>query len=239
MNIYHITYAPTIKEVYLHFWSCNFACQGCIRKKALDDIHLKYRAPAKRHLPPTLLSLEEVTETLKKLAVKKIIYMGGEPTVDNKLSRLLELTHNELHAYNILLTNGFISPPLEDIDEVCLGLKAYDSKLHLDFTGKSNEKVLANFVNFYQAGVRIRAESILMPGYIDSQEIENMAKFIASIDPNIPYRIDAYIPVPRSRWRKPASGEVDKAVSVAKKYLHNVSCLKGNEKIRYKVVKIV
>lgn len=132
MNIYHITYTPATQTACLHFWGCNFACQGCIRKKAL-----------------------------------------------------------------------------------------------------------ANFVNFYKAGVRLRAESILIPGYIDSQEIENMAKFIASINPNIPYRIDAYIPVPKSRWRKPASGEVDIAVSVAKKYLHNVSCLKGDEKIRHKVVKIV
>ena len=239
MNIYQITYAPSIKEVCLHFWGCNFACQGCIRKKALDDIHLKYRALAKRHLPPTLLSLKEVIETLKELAVKKIIYMGGEATVDNKLSKLLELTHDKFHAYNILLTNGFILPPLKDIDVICLGLKAYNNKLHLDFTGKSNKKVLANFVKLYQSGVKLRAESILIPNYIDYQEIENITKFIAGIDPNIPYRIDAYIPVPKSRWRKPTSQEVDKAVSVAKKYLHNVSCLKGNEKIRHKMLKIV
>ena len=165
--------------------------------------------------------------------------MGGEATVDNKLPKLLELTHNKLHTYNILLTNGFISPALKDIDEICLSLKAYDDELHLDFTGKSNKKVLANFVNFYQAGVNLRAESTLIPEYIDYQEIENIAKFIASIDPNIPYRIDAYIPVPRSPWRKPTSQEVDKAVSVARKYLHNVSCLKGDEKIKHKVVRIV
>ncbi len=239
MNIYHITYAPTAKEVCLYFWGCNFACRGCIRKKALDDIHLKYHAPTRKYLPPTFLSLEEVIEILKKLAVKRVIYMGGEPTVDNRLPRLLELTHNELHAYNILLTNGFISPPLKDIDEICLSLKACNNKLHLDFTGKSNKKVLANFVNFYQAGVKLRAESILIPDYIDCQEVENIAKFIASIDPNIPYRIDAYIPVPKSLWGKPTSQKVDKAVDVAKKYLHNVSYLKGDEKIRHKVVKIV
>ncbi|MDI6888164.1 MAG: radical SAM protein [Methanocellales archaeon] len=226
MNIYHITYAPTTKTVCLYFWGCNFDCRGCIRKKDLATKTL-------------LLDLKEVIDNLRNLEIEKVVFMGGEPTIDPQLQELAELIHCELHAYNILLTNGFFLPSLDDIDEVCLSLKAHSNTLHKDFTGKSNKKVLENFVNLYRSGVRLRSESILIPNYIGCDEIENIARFIASVDPSIPYRIDAYTPVPETPWRAPMKEEVESAVNIARKYLRNVSCLKGDESLKYEVVRIV
>jgi len=226
MNIYHITYAPTTKTVCLYFWGCNFDCRGCIRKKDLRDIHLNH-------------NLKEVIDNLRNLEIEKVVFMGGEPTIDPQLQELAESIHCEFHAYNVLLTNGFFLPSLDDVDEVCLSLKAHSNTLHKDFTGKSNKKVLENFVNLYRSGVRLRSESILIPNYIGCDEIENIARFIASVDPSIPYRIDAYNPVPETPWRAPTKEEVESAVNIARKYLRNVSCLKGEESLKYEVVSIV
>jgi pyruvate-formate lyase-activating enzyme len=171
--------------------------------------------------------------------VEKVFFMGGEPSIDPELPIVAEEIHTEFCAYNVLLTNGFFLPSLTDIDEVCLSVKAYTPELHRDFTGKSNRKVLENFVSLYNSHVRLRSESILIPHYIDHQEIENIARFIASVDQKIPYRIDAYTPVPSSPWRSPTKGEVERAVDAARKYLCNVSCLKGDEILKYKVLRIV
>jgi pyruvate formate lyase activating enzyme len=35
---------------------------------------------------------------------------------------------------------------------------------------------------------------LLIPGYIDEEEIRNIARFIASIDPEIPYSLLAFYP---------------------------------------------
>lgn len=238
MNIYHITYSPSNETASLYFWGCNFSCRGCIRKKMVSDSHLeRCSVPVKKQ--PHFLAIERVIDALKKVEPKRVLFMGGEPTIDPKFADLAKSIHNEFRAYNILLTNGFIFPSLENIDEVCVSLKALDNSLHLDFTGKSNRGVLENFVAFHRSSVKLRSESVFIPSYIDCEEIRNIAKFIASVSPDIPYRIDGYIPVPGATWRRPTSREIEKAVNVARKHLTNVSCLKGGEKLQHEVVKII
>ena len=38
------------------------------------------------------------------------------------------------------------------------------------------------------------ASTLLLPGYVDAEEVENIAKFISQIDPNIPYTLLAFYP---------------------------------------------
>jgi len=237
-NIYHITHSPSNETVSLYFGGCNFDCRGCTRKKMVLDLHLERRSvPAKKQLH--FLTFKKVIDALKKVEPKRVLFLGGEPTVDLKLADLAKSIHNEFRACNVLFTNAFVLPSLEDIDEVCVGLKALDNRLHLDYTGKSNRRVLENFVTLHRSNVKLRSESILIPGYIDCEEIGRIAKFIASVDPDIPHIIDAYIPAPGTPWRRPTPREVDKAVKAARKYLNNVSGRKGNIKRRYEVIKIV
>lgn len=61
------------------------------------------------------------------------------------------------------------------------------------------------------AGVRqarLYAETIFIPGYVDEREIEKIAAFIASVDPLIPFRIDAYVPIPGPRWEGPRVADI-------------------------------
>lgn len=238
MNIYHITYSPVSKTACLYFRGCNFACKGCVRRKESQDIHLK-EASAPPETSVRCLTLMEVMDRLNKVEIQNAVFMGGEPTIDPKLPDLAKLIHEEFGANNILLTNGFILPSLEHLDEACLSIKALDNCLHLNFTGKLNYKTLENFVKYYRSNVKLRSESILIPGYIDCEEIEKIARFIAGVDPDIPYRIDGYIPVPGTPWRCPTPKKMEKAVNVARKHLTDVSCLKGSESLQGEVVKIV
>jgi len=80
--------------------------------------------------------------------------------------------------------------------------------------------------------------SIFIPGYIDFLEIENITRFIGGVNKTIPYRIDAYIPVGDNPWRRPTPEEMEEAVSAAGRYLVNVSCLKGNEDLKFEVLRI-
>ncbi|MFQ6122052.1 MAG: radical SAM protein [Dehalococcoidales bacterium] len=245
MNIYHITYAPTVKTIHLHFWGCNLNCQACLLKKEIYDCHLAetrdsiFNGTSKSpQTPERFLDLAEVMQILGKLAVSQVVFMGGEPTIDHQLPQLAEALRQEFGSYNILLTNGFRIPPLAVIDEVVFSLKAHNDNLHRHYTGKSNRKALENFVSLCNSGVELRAESVFIPEYIDYSEIENISRFIAGVDKSIPYRIDAYIPVGDNPWRRPTPKEMEKAVSTARKYLSNVSCLTGNENLKFEVLRI-
>lgn len=245
MNIYHITYAPMVKTVHLHFWGCNLNCRACLLKKEIYDCHLAetrdsiFNGTEKSpQIPKRFLDLEEVMQILRRLEVRAVILMGAEPAIDLHLPQLVEALHREFRSHNILLTNGFRLPSLKAIDEVVFSLKAYTDNLHRHYTGKSNKKAVENFVRLYQSDIKLRAESIFIPEYIDYSEIENIAKFIAKVDKSIPYRIDAYIPIGDNPWRRPAPQEMEKAASIARKYLLNVSCLTGNEDLKFEVLRV-
>jgi pyruvate formate lyase activating enzyme len=245
VRIYHITHAPADKSVYLHFWGCKLGCRACLLKKEIYDCHLIEtkdrifkRQSTFSQIPQSFLALKEVMQILEKLDVRQVVFMGAEPALDPHLPQLAENLHREFASYNVLLTNGFNLIDLRHIDEMVFSLKARTNALHRHYTGKSNEKALENFIKFYQTSIKLRAESVFVPEYIDCAEIEKIAKFIAGVDKSIPYRIDAYIPIGDNPWRRPTPQEMEKAVSIARKYLLNVSRLTGNEDLKYEVVRI-
>ena len=245
MNVYHISYGPGMKIVQLHFWGCNLKCRSCLLRREIYDCHLtetkdRIRTGTRQggQTPRKFLEMEEVMRSLRGLEVGEVIFMGAEAALDSKLPQLTEALHREFSCRNVLLTNGFSIPDLTHIDEIVYSIKAYSDKLHRDYTGKSNKKALENFVTVYKSGVKLRAESIFIPDYIDSAETEKIARFIAGVDKYIPYRIDAYIPIGDSPWRRPEPGEVETAAAVAGKHLEDVSYLTGKEPLRYEVIRI-
>ena len=234
MNVYHITYAPKTKTANLHFYGCNFSCLGCIRKKTLYDVHVKTEPKGEIRY----LSLAEILRILDGLGAKKVTLMGGEPTVDPELPILTKKLHDS-GIYSILLTNGheLNEKLLESVNKICLSIKAYSDELHKKFTGKSNKNALKNFRKIHNSGVSLSSESIYIPGLIELEEIKKIAQFISSIDSEISYHIDAYIPV-NDLWRAPTSQEIKNAVREARKHLKNVTYLCGNEKLKYEVFNV-
>jgi pyruvate formate lyase activating enzyme len=79
-------------------------------------------------------------------------------------------------------------------------LKAYDGALHSALTGFTNRRTLENFARV--AGrVRERchppllvASTLLVPGYVDASEVGRIARFIAELDPDIPYSLLGFAP---------------------------------------------
>lgn len=232
-NIYHIAYAPEIKKAYLFFWGCNLRCRGCLCQKEINclaleenlDVVLRNPRLSSLRTPDQFLDLEGVMHVLRRVEVKEVLFEGEEASIDPLLPELTESLHNEFGCWITLNTNGVKLPNLENIDEMVISIKAVTESLCRDYTGRSNKSVLRNFIKVYQQpGVKLRAESVFIPDYIDLEETEKIAKFVASADKNIPYRIDAYFEAGDNPWRRATPDEMARAVSVAKKHLANVSC---------------
>jgi len=230
-RVYHITYFPKSKVACLYFYGCNFQCRGCIRRRCNFDIHLppsKQNGADKRK--KVFLTAGQVLNALSKEKIKKLIFMGGEPTIDSNLALLTRELKEKLNTDNTLLTNGYRLPDVSFLDEICVGIKTKSSRLHRDYTGKNSERVFRNIKMLAGSGVTLRAECVFIPGYIDAGEISRIAQAISKIDANIPLRIDAYIPVPGMGWKRPRKKEMKEVVDRAKKYLKDVTFLAGNGK---------
>ena len=71
-------------------------------------------------------------------------------------------------------------------------LKAWDEGIHLSLCGVTNQKTLDNFRKLAKwADQRpeppfLIASTLLVPGYVDVSEVEKIAGFISSLNPEIP-----------------------------------------------------
>lgn len=237
MGVYHITYTPELNEICLYLdGECSFSCHGCISDWHPEDCHIK----EPRQIKNKTLNIEEVISHLKPLSFEKAIFLGKEPTEDKDFLPLARILKEEFLCYNICLTNGYQLVEDIAINEVCVSIKAVTPWVFKEFTGKDDpERVLKNFKRYVnKTNLKIRAESVFIPNYIDEREIEKIACFISEVDKTIPYRIDAYIPFNNDKFGRPTEDEMNKAKIIAEKYLENVYILHKGVKVRYPVKRI-
>ncbi len=238
-HVYHITYGPEVATAHLYFWGCNMRCRGCIRLLYGWDSHLPDPGGPKQAINPRLLTVDEVIEALAPYPVRRIFFLGDDASADPALEELAGALKERFDAEQVLLTNGLLLPPFHLFDDIQVSIKAVTPALHRDFTGVDVAPVLEHFQFLYGVGASLRSESIVIPGYIDAPEIRRIAAFIASVDAEIPYRLDAYISVPGAPWRRPTMDEMALAVGAACQYLRHVHALHSGMKRRYEVTRLV
>jgi pyruvate formate lyase activating enzyme len=116
-------------------------------------------------------------------------------------------------------------------------LKAWDEGLHVALTGVSNRPTLENFARAARHARErpdpplVVASTLLVPGYVDAEEVSHLAGFIAAIDPDIPYALLGFAPhfamgdLPRTSLR-----HAEEALAAARAAgLHNVRV--GNRRL--------
>lgn len=244
MGVYQITYAPKIEQICLYLdGGCDFHCHGCISRFHLEACYFYGEIIKRTH--NKILSLKETLRLIEPLSVKSAVFLGQEPTRDSIFLPLAEILKKKYSAYNAVITNcwRYID---EAVDEVCGSIKAVTQRVFREFTGRDNPlRVLENFKRYANnPGIKLKAETIYVPGLVTKDEIRSIAAFIGSVDSGIPYRIDAYIPIgtyfpeQTDRFRKPTQDEMDEAKKTAEGYLKNVSILTREVKPKFGVRKI-
>jgi pyruvate-formate lyase-activating enzyme len=237
VKVYHIVYEPTFKYVTIHTWTdCNLSCHGCYCQYEIldfgliDDWAARVANAAPASPPNRFLTLDEVMGRLDGLDIEGAVFIGTEPSLDPELPALAEALHRRFASYNILMTNGVRLTDMKHIDEVIFSLKAISDDIYRDYTGRSNNRTLENFRTVHSSGKKLQAECLLIPGYIDAAEVENVARFIAGVDRDIPLRIDGYFSLNGHPWPAATISDVGKAAQLAKKHLNKVNYLTGDMK---------
>ncbi len=226
MNIYHISYTERFvgeRMASLSFKGCNFACKYCIRKKNEYDIYAEDR----RYIEWTV---ENIIKELRKLRPHRIYLGGYEPTLDPDLEDIVcELS--SLDAYIVLMTNGSMlnreyAERLIDagVDEFIVSVKAFDDEKHVEYTGCSNNSVLdaIKMLTTIDKDFRLQVETELIPYFNEPEDIEELSRFIAAIDPSIPLFIEPLIP-PSDDIAEPTKEDLINAVSAAMRHVFIVS----------------
>ena len=247
-NIYHITYSKEHSVGCLYFWGCNLRCKLCLLKKEAFDCHLPetrlriYDPSYESERPTRFLTLRKLMLLLDPLSLKQIVLMGAEPVCDPILPPILVSLKQSKDCSFVLLTNGRKFPPLSMVDEVIFSIKAITPALHRHYTGVDNKSILRNFTKIAASkSVSLHVETVFIPDYVDEDEVLRIADFVASVDPEIPFRIDAYLPIQGLPWRAPQAHEIQSLAEKVRYLLSNTSCLYGDggkSELAYEVERI-
>ncbi len=204
----------------IFYETCSLNCLFC------QNYHFRYLKPEdEKGITP-----EKVIQAINE-RVYCICFFGGDPTTQALHS--LEIA-KEAMKKNILIcyeSNGLWNEKiLEEILYIVkesggilkFDIKAWNEKIYFALTGYEGSGVFENFkkcanILKERAKKHLCVSTLLVPGYINEEEIRNIAKFIYDFDPEIPYALLAFSPNFEMRdIRTTRKIEAFKALEIAK-----------------------
>jgi len=204
------------------YYGCNFDCLYCQNweHKLIDR--------------GEVVSLEEMVERAMLERIKCICQFGGSP--EPQLPFAIRFSEEVLKRREIMVCWEWNGAGKEDLvlkaaklshdsgGTVKFDLKAWNDNLHRILTGRSNKQTLKNFENIFDRHPDvISATTLLVPYYVDEEEVECIARFIASLSDEIPYSLLVFHPDYRlSDMPVTPREQVRKCYNAAKKYLKRV-----------------
>jgi pyruvate formate lyase activating enzyme len=184
------------------YGACGFNCLFCQ--------NWQYRSLAGARSP--VLSADELAACVDDTTAC-ICFFGGDPSP--QMPHALAAAEKALRAVGprplriCWETNGSMHPSLlrqaarlslDSGGTIKFDLKAWDENLHRALCGTTNRRTLDNFRWLAELGRQrpqpplLVASTLLVPGYVDTEEVRQIARFIAGLDPHIPYALLAFHP---------------------------------------------
>jgi len=183
---------PEHHNLAVFFYGCNFDCLYC------QNWSHKEIGAAPR------IKKEDLVGLALNPSVSCVCFFGGSPEPQLPFAiGAAESMLKEKSTYICWEWNGCGNPKLvkraADLSAksggvVKFDLKAADPSLSMALSGVSNEMAFQNFAMLGECKETLTATTLLVPGYVDAQEVEGIARFIGEIDPQIPYSLLVFHP---------------------------------------------
>lgn len=202
-------FLPGSKSFSLGTLGCNFACSFCQNWDISQAPHeAKENDPKhwKEYFQKLVDSCQiwepkKVVEAAISKGCKSISFTYNEPTIFAEYAVEVMKEAKKHGLKGIFVTNGYESIECWDyvkgyIDAANIDLKAYNEKFYKKLCNVPNwEKIKESIVYARKSGIWVEITTLIIPGWNDSEkELADAAKFLASIDKNIPWHLTAFHP---------------------------------------------
>lgn len=189
------------KNLAVFYHACSFNCLYC------QNYHFKEYTYSRSRV--TSLELACAVDN----ATSCICYFGGDPTpqilhaikasslaLKQAKGKILRICWETNGAMEAIYLKKMAELSLKSGGCIKFDLKAWDERIHKALCGVTNRKTLENFKNL-ASRTRERPEppfliasTLLVPGYVDMEEVSGIARFIARLNPEIPYSLLRFHP---------------------------------------------
>jgi pyruvate formate lyase activating enzyme len=179
-------YYPGLLTLTLGTVSCNFDCYYCVNSRIAcktGDKVFRYS-----------FTPQEIVDKAKQLNCQAVAFTVNEPAVSFPYFFEVAMRAREASIKSGCATNGYFTEGAVDIladyiDFANISLKSWRDEFYQKSCGVAGiEPVLRNIKKLYEKGVHIEVTTPVTPD-MDIAEIEEIARFLGSIDRKIPWHL--------------------------------------------------
>lgn len=193
---------------------CNMRCPYC------QNYTISFKKAVTRELSP-----EELVEMAKQYSAPSIAFTYAEPIIWFEFIKDTAKYAKKEEISLVMVTNGQILPePLDDLLEIVAAMNVDLKSMSPEYYKKilkGNLDVTKRTIKKAAEKIHVEVTNLLIPGDNDT-EMEELSKFVASIDKTIPLHISRYFP--HNNYDKPTTPlkTLKEAYEMAKNHLHYV-----------------
>lgn len=176
---------------------CNFRCLFC------QNADISQMPSDLKQIMGRAISPDEIVEDALRNRSSSISYTYTEPTIYFELALDISRIAVKRGLKNVFVTNGYMTEEtLKEMGSSLHGanvdLKSFRDEFYKKQCGARLSPVLSSIQYMKNMGVWVEVTTLLIPGYNDSQdELQEIARFIKSVSPDIPWHISRFHPTYR------------------------------------------
>ncbi len=173
---------------------CNFRCLQCQNHEISQMPRDQGRIEGSTVSPAKIVSLA------KEYRCQSISYTYTEPTIYFEYACETAALASKEGIKNIFVTNGYMTEEAlikiqPYLDAANVDLKSFQEKFYKEVCGARLKPVLENLGLMRRLGIWVEITTLVIPTLNDSdKEFEEVAQFIVSLGPEVPWHISAFYP---------------------------------------------
>jgi pyruvate formate lyase activating enzyme len=174
---------------------CNFKCSFCQNWQISQASRRDGGSVEGYRMRP-----EEVVEAALENGCRSISYTYTEPTIFFEYAYDISRLARHAGLANVFVTNGFMTTEALEViapylDAANVDLKSFRDEFYRKTCRGRLEPVLESIRFMKKLGIWIEITTLIVPGTNDGEEeITNIARFIAEVDPDIPWHVSRFHP---------------------------------------------
>ncbi len=197
-------FLPGSKAYSISTVGCNFRCLHCQNYDISQYPHAHGGDIAGTRRTP-----ESVVDDAVRSGCASVCYTYVEPTIFYEFAYDCALIARERQLKNIFVSNGYMSQEVTRhlapvLDGINIDIKGFTDDFYKKVCKARLQPVLDNVRLMHELGVWVEVTTLVIPGLNDSsEELRDIAKFIYSVSPAIPWHVTAFHPTYKMLDREP------------------------------------
>jgi len=199
-------FLPGSKAFSIGTVGCNFHCKHCQN----FDISQYPREHGGEIVGQDRTS-EQIVALAKAAGCETIAYTYTEPTIFYEFALDTAVLAQKEGIKNVFVSNGYMSPEAVQqiapyLDAINIDIKAFTDKFYKEVCGARLNPVLETIQLMKELDVWVEVTTLIIPGLNDGeQELRDIARYVKSIGPNIPWHVSQFYPAYKLLDRPPTS----------------------------------